>query len=351
MRDLARGQSMLRHEVAIICDATTGGEAARSALAAAEAYCSLGVHRIAIGRLPGIGDIAASRAVADICRRLAPDVLHGHGAKGGVYARLAGRRLGVPSFYTPHGGSLHYEWTHAPGLAFLAAERFLVRYGSGMVFVCAFEQQAFERKIGLGGLPSCVVHNGLWPEEFSPALPHDDASDILFIGEMRELKGVSELLTAIGILSRERQVSATIAGDGPQRQEFEAQAGGLGITRHVNFAGAMPAAKAFALGRVFVMPSRAESFPYVVLEAAAAELPVVATAVGGIPEIMPASDLVPPRDPRALADAIGERLRDPATAKAKAQDLARSLRMRFSAQRMSAEITAFYEAVRNGAKG
>ena len=73
-----------------------------------------------MGRLPGPRDLATSRAVRDAARELRADVLHGHGAKGGAYARLAGRDLrlegrNVATFYTPHGGSLHYPLASPQG--------------------------------------------------------------------------------------------------------------------------------------------------------------------------------------------------------------------------------------------
>ncbi|CAN5515843.1 glycosyltransferase family 4 protein [soil metagenome] len=342
VRDLARGQSALGHDVAILCDATSGGDAARQALAATEPFCRLGIHRIAMSRMPGFGDIAAARQAATLAGTLAPDVIHGHGAKGGFYARLAGRRLGARTFYTPHGGSLHYEWTSPAGLTFLSAERALLRSTSGLLFVCHYERQVFARKIGLGRTPNRVVHNGLWPEEFAPVEAQQGASDLLFIGELRALKGVSDLLAAIAHMSPVRRVSATIAGDGPDRASFEAEAARLGIAGQVVFTGAMPARQAFPLGRLFVMPSRAESFPYVVLETVAAGLPVIATAVGGIPEILPTSDLVPARDPQALSAAIAARLAEGTRGDAAAAQTRDLIRSRFTAAGMAAAITEFY---------
>jgi glycosyltransferase involved in cell wall biosynthesis len=128
---------------------------------------------------------------------------------------------------------------------------------------------------------------------------------------LRMLKGVDVLLDAIAILIRGGQsLRALIVGDGPDRAMFEARRNALGLASKVTFAGAMPAREAFANGRILVVPSRAESLPYIVLEAAAAGLPVIATNVGGIPEIFgdQSSALVPPENAQALADAIGAAL-------------------------------------------
>src|SRR5207248_10048686 len=131
-----------------------------AALADDQKLCALGIHRIAIDRLPGLSDLRAAGRVAEICKPVAPDIIHGHGAKGGAYARLAGKRLGIPAIYTPHGGSLHYEWASPKGAIFLGAERLLLLYGAGLLFVCDFERDLFQRKIGFCGLPNRVVQIG-----------------------------------------------------------------------------------------------------------------------------------------------------------------------------------------------
>ena len=350
VRDLARGLAALGHEVGIICDSTTGGAPAEASLATLADVCRLGIHRLPIGRLPGLADIAAASAIARLAHEIRPDILHGHGAKGGVYARLAGPRLKVPALYTPHGGSLHYEWSDPRGALFLMAERALLRRGSGLLFVCDYERSVFERKIGLGGLPHRVIHNGLWPEEFAPVPLAPEARDLVFLGELRQLKGVGDLLEALAQVRTTRAVSAALVGDGPDRQVFEAEALRLGLAELVHFTGALPARKAFGLGRLMVMPSRAESLPYVILEAVAAAKPLLASRVGGIPEILPPECLVAPRSPAMLARAIATRLADEDEGRALAGALSETARTRFSADAMSAAIAAFYRDILAGQK-
>lgn len=345
VRDLVRGQSEAGNSVGVICDSLTGGDRADAALAELAPQCSLGVARSRMARLPGPGDVMAALELARVCGALRPDILHGHGAKGGLYARLAGKRLGVKSLYTPHGGSLHYEWRQPQGALFLGTERLLRRLTGGFLFVCDYEKRAFEEKVGVGNVPWRVVHNGLWPDEFAPIAPADEATDLIFIGELRRLKGVSELLDAIAQLNQKRRVTLTITGDGPDRAEFETQLRRLALNDVVRFTGALPARRAFGLGRLFVMPSHAESFPYVLLEAVASGLPVIATRVGGVPEVLPASDLVPPRDPKALADTIGDRLGRLDYARSEAAKLRNSLTNRFAAGKMCADVTDFYRTL------
>jgi len=120
-----------------------------------------------------------------------------------------------------------------------------------------------------------------------------------------------------------------------------ARAAGLPAVR---FPGAMAARQAFARGRILVTPSRFESLPYVVLEAAAVGLPVIATAVGGIPEILgpQASRLVPPGDAATLARAIAAALDDPAAERDAARALQARVRAHFSVDTMTDQVIAAY---------
>jgi len=340
--DVVRGQAELGHEAGILCDSTTGGEMAERLLEKAAGHCALGVKRIPISRLPGLGDVSGIFQTRAHGRAIRPDILHCHGAKGGLYGRIAARMLGIPAVYTPHGGSLHYGWRSPAGAVFLATEWLLARTGSGLHFVCDYEKRAFAAKVGIGRNRWRVIHNGLWPEEFAPVAAAADAADILFIGDMRMLKGVDLLLDAIAMLNRTRPVTAYLVGDGPDLPRFEAQAQSLGLKDKVTFPGRMAASAAFPRGRVLVMPSRAESFPYVVLEACAAGLPVLASAVGGIPEVLEAPSLFEPGEAEALARRLAEALADPARLGAEARQVRSRLQAEFTAQGMVRDLLGFY---------
>ncbi|MBG1231785.1 glycosyltransferase family 4 protein [Aestuariivirga litoralis] len=342
VRDLVRGQRALGHEIGIICDSGTGGEGAARMLAAMSAECTLGITRIPVATLPGLGDLRAIKAVTDFARLVKADVLHGHGAKGGVFARMAAPKLGIAGVYTPHGGSLHYEWLSPIGAPFLGAERLLKRHGTGAVFVCEFEKVLFDRKIGLGSYPSAVVYNGLWPEEFKPRKLAKDARDFLFVGEMRNLKGVDVLLRALASIDG---ATMTLVGDGRDQASFEKLAAELNLGGRAVFAGRMPMAEAMALGHVLILPSRHESFPYVVLEAMAAQIPLIASDVGGIPEALPAASMVPPGDVNALAAAMKQALAAPKATMDAAAVLQKIASTKFSAQNMAEKICIFYSSL------
>jgi glycosyltransferase involved in cell wall biosynthesis len=339
VRDLARGQSAFGHQVGIICDSTTGGDYAANLLQELKPFCALGVERRPISRMPGLGDIAGARQVEAVAKLWQPDVLHGHGAKGGVYARLAGRSIGKKSFYTPHGGSLHHPASFVMQPVYSAAEKYLRRIGTGLCFVCKYERDRFDKMIGLDGKPHVVAHNGLWDEEFSPAVSDADATDFLFVGEMRDYKGVDILLRALAQIP---DATLTLVGDGPAMQAYQSLAAQLELGKRANFKGRIPMQEAVKRGRIMVLPSRFESFPYVVIETAAASLPLITSAVGGIPEVVPRHLLCEPLTPDELAKRMVVLLRDPEKMKSEGQAYADHIRRTCSAGEMSKKITDFY---------
>ena len=345
VRDLVRGQAALGHDVGMICDSSTQDTLSGQLLKEIETLCSLGVHRVAMSRMPGLGDVKCAASIVTTCKQLRPDIAHGHGSKGGVYARLAAARLGAKAVYTPHGGVLHYNWASLAGFMFLSAEKALLARTHGLVFVCHYERNLFEAKLGLGRANHTVAHNGLWPEEFVEVPLEPDARDIIFVGELRALKGINELLEALVILNKSRLVTATITGSGPDEAALKTKAEELGIGDKVHFTGALPARTAFAKGWLMVIPSRAESFPYIVLETVAAAKPLITTNVGGISEVLAKDTLAQPNDPSGLAQLIEAALMDRDGANATAKSLAIDFSNTISAQQMTQKITDFYKTL------
>jgi glycosyltransferase involved in cell wall biosynthesis len=347
--DLARGQSARGHQVGIIADATTGGSQAEAVLADLSSRLALGVTRLPMSRQIGPRDASAIAQVARRAVSVSADVLHGHGAKGGAYARLVNSRLAgsrrAIRVYTPHGGSLHYRWDSATGLLYLTLERFLIARTDLFLFESGYGRDVFRAQLGNSGAAARIVHNGVTAAEFEPILIDPGATDLVFVGELRVLKGVDVLIRAIALLEREgRSLSATIVGEGPDRPAFEAEVLAQGLASRVQFVGAKPARAAFGSGRLLVIPSRAESLPYIVLEAAAAGIALIATKVGGIPEIFgpDSSDLVAPGDPAALARAIDLGLRDIDAKHATRARLQARVRESFSTEAMTEAVLAAY---------
>ena len=347
--DITHGQIARGHRVGLIVDSLTGGERADAILGALEPDLALGLTRVGIPREMGLADVSALGCVG---RRLAltePDVLHGHGAKGGALARLA---IGAPNAiraYTPHGGSLVYQPGTFKGRFYRALEWLLKWRTDLFLFESAYIADLYRAEIGPTPAMTRVVRNGVGAAEFAPITPRPDATDIVCVGELRPVKAIDNLIAALAALrQRGRNVSATIAGEGPLGDELEALAARLGVGDQVRFAGHRPAREAFAMGRMLVIPSRAESLPYVVLEAAAAGVPIIATRVGGIPEIFGphAEHLIAPDDTTALVAAIDAALNDQAAAERLARALQQRVRSEFSATTMVENgLAAYREAI------
>lgn len=351
--DLAGEQAVRGHQVGILADANASDSLTKSRLDQIAPSMELGIELVSMGRKPGLADIGATRAVERHARNLSLDILHGHGAKGGAYARLAGRMLRrsdgrpVATFYTPHGGTLNFPPTSLEGRIYHRLERALSGMTSGIIFESDFARRTFADRIGDIATPHRVVPNGLMPADFAPHQPAPDAANFVFIGELRELKGVEVLLRALKRLSEGGPMSAVIVGSGPDEGRFRALATTLDLDDCVRFASAMPAREAFSLGHVLVVPSLKESFPYIVLEGAAAGIPLIATSVGGIPEMVAGTrkTLIEPGDDLALAEAMRRTVSERDMVQHETAELLEAVKSRFTVSRMTSSILDFYSQV------
>lgn len=351
--DLALEQSLVGHEVGVVFDRSFEAQINPDHFRLLKTHCKLGVRTVPMSRLLHFNDFLATRRILHFARETGAQILHGHGAKGGAYARLAATRLrgrGHPvlSFYTPHGGSLHYDPSSFSGRLFLGLEKKLAPKTNGLIFESQYSADIYQQRVGGGFCPVRVIPNGLAAHEFKANQPVDGGSDFLFVGELRRLKGVDVLLTAFRqLLDKHPSARLSIVGDGPDMGDLIKQAQRLELEANVTFHGRLPARKAFPLGRVMVVPSRAESFPYIVLEAGAAQMPLIATDVGGIGEIVAGSPvaLIKADDVAALHERLEDVLTKMPLYQAEAQQLATVIANKFTIEKMAAQITDFYLAV------
>lgn len=348
VRDLVVAQAAAGHEVGIICDSTTGGELEERRFEEIAGFLALGVSRLPIRRHVSPADIVAGWRTYRLIKELRPDVLHGHGAKGGAIARVFGSLLRVQRFcvarlYTPHGGVLHYDPATMKGRVLFAMERVLTRMSDRLLFVSDFERRTFIEKVGKPSIPTAMVYNGLNESEFVAVPEASDAADLLFIGTIRHLKGPDIFIEAMARTQQRlgRPLTAVMVGDDAgELQQCRQLAQNLGVA--IRFLDPMPARQAFALGRVIVVPSRAEALPYIVLEALAASKTTIATAVGGIPEVFPPNSpaLVQPTVD-AVSTAITAALTDEASFAA-AMPSREGLKAKFGADVMAAQVEKAY---------
>jgi glycosyltransferase involved in cell wall biosynthesis len=349
--DLANGQADRGHLVGIVADSRTGGERAEAALDEIAPRLKLGVHRLAIHREPFPTDILVWAHFMRLIRQLKPDVLHGHGAKAGAFIRLKRRSKKTIRVYTPHGGSLHYPLNTLKGSLYSRMERALMNSTDLFLFESAFARDTYQRTIGTpSGIMRCVF-NGVTAGEFDPVVKAADATDVVYVGEFRNIKGADLLIDAVARLHADgKPVTLTLAGDGEEMDALKSQVQRLGLAETVRFIGHVKARYGFSKGGLLVVPSRGDSMPYVVIEAAAAGIPMVAANVGGIPEIFGSQTdaLFAPSIVAAMADAIEIALEDTESTLARAKYLRERIFLHFSQKTMvEGVLTGYRDALAN----
>lgn len=344
--DLANGQADRGHAVGIVADSLTGGERATEALAEIAPRLRLGVHRLPVRREPHPTDALFWVRFNGLIRRLDPQVLHGHGAKAGVFVRLVSHKRERIRVYTPHGGSLHYSPDTMAGAFYGRLERALMNRTELFLFESGFARDTFQRRIGTPASSTVrCVFNGVGASEFDAITPAADATDLVYVGEFRHIKGADLLIDAVARLrAGSHPVTLTLAGDGEETANLKAQVERLQLQDAVRFIGHVKARHGFAQGRLLVVPSRGDSMPYVVIEAAAAGIPMIATDVGGIPEIFGPHDdaLFPGGDTDAMARGITSALQNREAGAARARELRERIFLHFSQNSMVEGVLSGY---------
>jgi glycosyltransferase involved in cell wall biosynthesis len=281
---------------------------------------------------------------------LQPDIVHGHGAKGGVLARVIGsalrvKRYRVARFYSPHGGSLHFSQAKLSGKAVFAIERVLERMTEAISFVCDYEQKTYEAKIGRPHCGHARIYNGISDRDFEAIPAGSDGVDFAYVGMLRDLKGPDVFIEAFAQTETliGRPLKAILIGDGPDRDKYERMLRDMGLSDRVGLLAAMPVKQAFARSDIIVVPSRAEAMPYIVLEALAAEKTIIASRVGGIPEVLgETSDaLVEPGNASALAATMAKALTQPGWGR-ETMPAREQFQSRFSTSVMAGEVEKLY---------
>lgn len=343
--DVAHGQADQGHHVGIVADSLTGGERADAAFAEIAPRLELGIHRLPIHREPHVTDGLVWMRLQRLIKQLKPDVLHGHGAKAGAFVRLKPASRKTIRIYTPHGGSLHYPLSTRKGQFYAILERALMNRTDLFLFESAFARDTYQKTIGKPEGLVRTVFNGVNAGEFDPVSLADDATDLVYVGEFRHIKGADLLIDAVARLRADgRRVTLTLAGDGEETAALKAQIGRLDLGNAVRFIGHVKARYGFSKGRLLVVPSRGDSMPYVVIEAAAAGIPMVAANVGGIPEIFASytEALFAPGSVGAMADAIETALDNSQATMTRATELRERIFQHFSQKAMVDGIMSGY---------
>lgn len=295
--------------------------------------------------------------------RHAPDIVETHMIKSHFLTLAAGLARGRRWVAYHHG----YTTTDAKMRIYNQLNRLTLPRASRVITVCG----PFARQLsGAGVSPEkiSVVHSSI-------AAPH--APRAVEVSELKTKLGVAEgerVILAVGRLSREKghvglvhalehlrrgahatKFKLVVVGEGPERERVEAAALSLGLEACVVFAGHTSDVRPFyALADVLALPSHSEGSPLVLLEAMAAGVPVVATAVGGVPEVATDGEtalLVPPHDPSAFANALARVLSDATLARSLADKAAAHVAERFSPEARALALVRIYGALVAGEAG
>ncbi len=270
-----------------------------------------GLDRIGARRLRGMRAIRVwSR---EHLAALGIELVHAHAVDVGSAVVRTAKRERIPILLTCHGVWFPYR----PRGSLLGwVERSLLHQGYDAISsVDSASVQAIRR----AGIPrASLVPNGVDASEFhTPGLAQNPVR-FLFVGRHVYQKGIDVLLEATALVRSRlpEPFVLELAGDGPQRQALERRAHSLGLADTVRFLGSLSRPdliEAYGRATVFVLPSRFEGFPLALLEAWAAGLPVIASKVGGIPDLCNEGNaiLVPAGQVEPLADSMISLLRDP----------------------------------------
>ena len=211
--------------------------------------------------------------------------LHNHFADSGcTVSMLASELAGVPFSFTLHGPGIFFEahtWRVDEKIrraAFVAC----------ISYFCRSQAAVFADPDDVDKLH--IIHCGVNPETLTPVNHEGAGTELIFVARLAELKGISDLLKAIGqLVPTHPNIRLNVIGDGPERKRFETLSKKLNLTDHVTFAGYQSqaaVAEALQASHVLVLPSYAEGVPVSLMEALACQVPVVATQVGGVGELV-----------------------------------------------------------------
>jgi len=265
-------------------------------------------------------------AALRLARAMRPDVIHAHWfVPQGIVAALVGRMLRIPVVLTAHGGDVY----GLRGRLLDTLRKAVASRCEAVTVVSRDMATALPHVTSRRGDRPKVMPMGVDTQRFSGerARNGDSEQSVLFVGRLARKKGVEYLVRAFpAVLACHPAARLLVVGDGPCRGELETLSSQLRLGDHIRFAGAQPPStlpRFYQSSRLFVGPSvvarsgDTEAFGLVFVEAMAAGCPVVATAVGGIPEVVIAGRtglLVEPESPASLAAAINRLLDSPAEA-------------------------------------
>lgn len=318
--NVAGGLDAARFEVEVVAGRSEPGEGSLLEEARARGIATISVEAMQRAVSPA-ADWRAWRALRQILARGRYDIVHTHISKAGVLGRLAARQAGVPVvLHTYHGRVEELERGSFKSRLLLAAERRAARASDALVAVSR-DTLDYLQEGAIAAPQQChLIHNGVDLGFFDAgqslaALNLPDGPALGTLGSLTREKGIDVLLKAMASLGPPfADLRLYVIGDGPLLGPLKALSAQLGLEERVEFVGIVDDVRPWlAAFDLFVQPSISEGMATALLEAMAMGQPVVASSVGGAPEVVcdgRTGRLVPPGDPQALGAAIAEALSD-----------------------------------------
>ncbi len=292
-------------------------------------------------------DIKALKSIYKLIQLVEPDLIHVHSAKAGTLGRIAGRIAKKPVVYTVHG------WAFSEGNSFikrsfsLLMERVLSRLTASYILVSQYDcDLGIKKRILKQDTNFSVIHNGI-PNVALNMKGWSSSSpvELITVTRFAKQKNVKCMVKALSLLNGD--VSMRILGYGPLEKDIKKEVSRLNLENVVTFRGEITdVTKDLNDSDVFVLSSDWEGLPIALIEAARAGLPMVATRVGGVPEIVSHDEnglLVERGDYQGLANAIQKLIDNPVIRKKQSLASRGAFEKKFNAEVMSSKTMNVYK--------
>jgi len=257
-----------------------------------------GIIPLIIKKKPNVIDIVNIVKLVLYVKKNHVDILHGHGAKGGLYARIVAKICGIKSIYTPHGGVVHNMFSFFQDKIYTVVEKYLYSMTNYFVFESQYTSDAYQAKFGITTGRSMVNYSGVAPVRIdevkakSAVLGYTRTSHselhIGVFGMLRSQKGQIYAVQAVyELINQGHNIYLHLFGDGPDRDQLMWSACHFNISKNVIFHGDVDDVEVHMYAMdLIVVPSIFESFGYVAVEAISLGKFVIASNVGGLKEII-----------------------------------------------------------------
>jgi len=303
--DIAKHLALRGHEVHVITSLDQG-------LCKESIEKGFNIHRIRFNKIRLIGTILFWLAIISKIRKVNPDIVHAQGIGISIPAFMVKLFLNKPYSIWCQGSDIYLPWNFKRPIS-----KIVFHFADAVI---AYSENMKKEIQKISKRDVHIISNGIDLQLFSNLTREQARSDlqiikdqqiITFVGTLRPVKGVKYLIRAMDIVVRRKaDIRLILIGDGPDRHELEGMTKDLILGNQITFIGKVPHEKVpefMVASDIFILPSLSEGLPGVIIEAFAAAIPIVATSVGALPEIIREGEngfLVEPKNPEQLAEKI-----------------------------------------------